>query len=311
MRTRTNAKLCVLCLQNLPIENSHIVPKLILKWILENAPVDHLRWSHIPNKPFQDGWKADYFCEECEGRLSKIESQFKTEFFDPIIGSKAGTVQYTDYLLPFTLSLYFRHLKFSLDHDPSCSATEPLMTVLESLRTKLWSFLYDGTYPELESYVVYLPFVTESTAFEPGVNQYFLAVDGFWFDYCIPPDKVFYIGGVKIPKLQFVFSEKPLRIITNDEECRAEVGKSKIGRYGSFARANHSRVIIEGLFREDYNKRAVDLRRNIENLSNKQIEKIVKEIASHANAEATIFHKAYEKDLVLASFREQHSQSSH
>lgn len=310
MQSRTNRKTCILCLQNPPIQNSHIVPKLVLKWILENAPVEHLRWSRIPNKPFQDGWKGDYLCMECEGRLSTIENQFKTEFFDPIVNSKSAVVQYSDFLLPFSISLYLRHLRFSLDQDPTFKGAEALWDLSEQLRRQLFNFLYVGDYPDVHSYVVHLPFVDNSSFFEPGVNQYFLSVDGFWFDYHIPPDKVFYIGAVKLPMLQFVFGGEPLDVVTSDAECRAELARAKINRNGAFALTNLSQVILPGLLGEDYNKRAVDLRESVGNLSSKQTRKIVDEITSHPNPESTIFHIAYEKDLKLAAFKEGVKQSA-
>jgi len=308
MKIQTNNKVCILCLERPPIENSHIVPKLVLKWIFDNAPVEHLRWSSIPNKPFQDGWKADYFCTECEGRLAKVENLFKTDFFDPIVAGKVVTVDYTEFLIPFSLSLYFRHLKFSLDQDPAYKSKDAFSALLERMRSVLFAFLFKGDFPDIHSYVVYLPFVDQSPFFEPGVNQYILAVDGFWFDYHIPPDKVFLIGGVKLPKLQFVFSEQPLETVARDEEGKVELSHARIKRVGTFEIGNVSHAILPGLFGEDYNCRAIGLTETTNNLSERQEQGVVDEIASHPSPESTIFHEAYEYDRRLAAFKEKVQQ---
>jgi hypothetical protein len=95
-----------------------------------------------------------------------------------------------------------------------------------------------------------------------------------------------------------------LETVARDEEGKVELSHARIERSGTFKICNVPRVILPGLLGEHYNCRAMGLRETTKNLSERQAQKVVDEIASHSSPESTIFHEAYEHDLRLAAFKE-------
>lgn len=118
MKKRTGNQTCILCRKSPPIQSSHILPKFVIKWIKNNAPAGHLRWSAQPNKPEQDAWTADYLCKACEQRLSHVENALKQEVFDHAVARASGTFSYSSSVGPAVLSMFFRHLRFTADVQP-------------------------------------------------------------------------------------------------------------------------------------------------------------------------------------------------
>ncbi len=139
MKQRTRNPTCILCRQSPPIQNSHILPKFVIRWVKENAPAGHLRWSRQPNKPEQDAWTADYLCAGCEQKLSQVENTFKHEVFDHAVARAAGTFRYSSAVGSAVLSMFFRHLRFIEDVQGNGPPN-----VLDRLRNKLVSTL-DGS----------------------------------------------------------------------------------------------------------------------------------------------------------------------
>jgi len=216
MKQRTGNQTCILCRQGPPIQNSHILSKFIIRWIKDNAPAGHLRWSRQPNKPEQDAWTADYLCEACEQRLSQAENAFKQEVFDHAVARTAGTFPYSASVGAAVLSMFFRHLRFTGDVQGN-----GLPKVLDELRKKLVSTL--GGDPDwAHLYMVPLAFETKAQDRVPGYNQYLLSLDGYWFDYHLN-NQAFWIGAVKLPFLQLVLSEQPLDVLALRQGLRVAV----------------------------------------------------------------------------------------
>ena len=105
---------CILCQQNPPIENSHIIPKLVYRRLKEGSPLNSFRHSSMFAKPIQDGWKADLLCRDCEDRFSRLETWFANEVYDPFLDRRTMTLGYDERLALFGASLHFRNVYFQL-----------------------------------------------------------------------------------------------------------------------------------------------------------------------------------------------------
>ena len=77
-------RICKYCNKNEAIENSHIIPSFIYKWLKETSPTGFIRATNEPNKREQDGPKSPLLCNTCEVRFSDIENAFKKEAFSKI-----------------------------------------------------------------------------------------------------------------------------------------------------------------------------------------------------------------------------------
>ncbi|OCH41788.1 hypothetical protein [Aliivibrio fischeri] len=71
---------CKYCGDNEAIENSHIIPSFICRWVKETSPTNVLRSSINPNVRQQDGEKEPLLCKQCEGEFSTYERAFKKVF---------------------------------------------------------------------------------------------------------------------------------------------------------------------------------------------------------------------------------------
>jgi hypothetical protein len=111
---------CALCGNEDVLEDSHIIPSFVFKWIKSTSGSGFLRKGINPNKPVQDGPKEKLLCGKCEDLLSKLETKFSKEIFHPYVtkeldsnGTAQGKIksfQYADWLLRFILSVHWRVL---------------------------------------------------------------------------------------------------------------------------------------------------------------------------------------------------------
>lgn len=73
---------CKLCLRNTVLRRSHVVPEFVYRPVFG---VDHTAVVLEPNKPRQSHRQTGYWerllCDECEGRLGKVETYFADVWF--------------------------------------------------------------------------------------------------------------------------------------------------------------------------------------------------------------------------------------
>lgn len=170
--------------------------------------------------------------------------------------------------------------------------------LLDDLRLKLNAILNGGA--EWASlYALPLDFNAEAHRYGPGYNQYLLTLDAYWFDYCLPEHDPFWIGAVKLPLLQLVFSERPLEEIATNGSHRKELGGCRIEKSGAIVIPSASTVIME-LLGDNYVRRSAEIRGILRALSENQIQKIRLEITKHRDPYATVFHEAVLADAQIA-----------
>jgi hypothetical protein len=66
--------LCKLCQANQVIDNSHITPAFVGKWLKQSSATGHMRGAVDPNVRKQDLPKFRLLCEECEELFSGWET---------------------------------------------------------------------------------------------------------------------------------------------------------------------------------------------------------------------------------------------
>ncbi len=123
---------CPLCLQVAKLQESHIIPRFVGKWIKETSATGFLRGAEKPVKRLQDLPTLPLLCEKCEERFSAFETYFANEIFYPFLEKKVRSFEYDGRLLSFLVSLGWRVLKANQEtvaleapyHSPSLDKAE-------------------------------------------------------------------------------------------------------------------------------------------------------------------------------------------
>ncbi|ALQ09867.1 MULTISPECIES: hypothetical protein [Pseudoalteromonas] len=89
-------ELCKYCKKNEAIENSHIIPSFIFKWLKKTSPTGFIRATNEPNKREQDGPKSPLLCNDCEVEFSEVENCFKKETFSKLANYREPCPQKLD-----------------------------------------------------------------------------------------------------------------------------------------------------------------------------------------------------------------------
>jgi hypothetical protein len=118
-------EVCRLCGRDKPLQDSHIVPAFVYKWLKETSATGFLRFGREPNRRVQDGHKRRWLCLDCEQRLSSWETQFASRFFHPINEDGAAKILYGDWMLKFCTSVSWRTLLMMKENGWLTNFTEP------------------------------------------------------------------------------------------------------------------------------------------------------------------------------------------
>ena len=82
-RTGQARGLCRLCETKARLEESHIIPAFVYKWLKASAAASFMRFGTQPNKRVQDGFKRFWLCGKCEDTLNGWETKFANKVFSP------------------------------------------------------------------------------------------------------------------------------------------------------------------------------------------------------------------------------------
>ena len=88
-RSQLIGKKCVICCENAPIKNSHVLPRFVFRWMIKTGGSQFLRHAGAPNKRVQDGFKYPLLCGDCETRTSLVEKHFAEHIFKPSVENGA------------------------------------------------------------------------------------------------------------------------------------------------------------------------------------------------------------------------------
>lgn len=96
------------------LEESHIVPSFVFKWLKNTSGTGLFRYGEQPNKRVQDGLRRHWLCRGCEDKLNVWETKFATEIFHPFTKGTADSAAYDAWLLKFCSSISWRTLTYLL-----------------------------------------------------------------------------------------------------------------------------------------------------------------------------------------------------
>jgi hypothetical protein len=107
--------ICRLCQLPAELQESHIIPAFVFRWLKDTAPTPFMRTSREPNRRVQDGLKRYWLCRDCEQVFGAWETQYASKIFYPITQSEGHRIHYDDWLLKFCVSISWRAMLLAHD----------------------------------------------------------------------------------------------------------------------------------------------------------------------------------------------------
>jgi hypothetical protein len=167
--------LCRLCGEPGELQESHVIPSFVYKWLKETSATGFLRFSDAPNKRVQDGYKEHWLCLPCEQRLNVWETQFATDVFHPLSMDGGQRVKYEAWMMKFCASISWRALLKIQESDLAHFAPSQKVTVNQAL--DVWSKVMLDKLPHpgrYEQHLLPLDSIVEdsSGALPANINRY-------------------------------------------------------------------------------------------------------------------------------------------
>ena len=186
---------CRLCGNEAKLQDSHMLPKFVFKWLKETSATGYIRTATNPNYRQQDSIRIKLLCEDCEQRFSVVEKSFAEQVFRPYVdnelddwGVARGAIEsfkYEEWLLRFVLSVNWRVLSYHIDkgiNDLPASTVNELRQQEHSIRQYLLE--ESESTGSNSSYLLFLQNLASGSGslpprMDPSVNFYLLrSVDG-------------------------------------------------------------------------------------------------------------------------------------
>jgi hypothetical protein len=168
---------CALCEHSAPLQQSHIIPAFVFRWLKSSGLTGHIRNTLEPNKRIQDGVKRTLLCAECETLLSRDEKLFSDRLFYPCLAGSMP-ITYSDWLLRFCVSVSWRVL---LEHKGRNALTKYSQAQQLLLRRaeRVWrGFLLgsESTPREFEQHFLPLDLIRDTTIpnLPDNINRYLM-----------------------------------------------------------------------------------------------------------------------------------------
>jgi hypothetical protein len=287
-------KLCILCGKTPPIENSHVVSKFVIRWLKDGTPHKTLRFSDDLSRSYQDGWKSDYLCNECELRFSKWEEWFSRVIFKPYLNESKTTFAIPDEALLFAASIHFRCLRRAFDLHPD---KQPHPAV-DAIYNRLKSICLSGALPPspVPAYLKFVPMITtQDISWEPGVNTYLReSIDGEIFPWILPGAQI-WASYVKLPSMILIWAESDLSAAW---KIPGILDSTKMIRNGVIDATAQQKLLL-CMMRDTINKRSREIQESYAKFPKKQIEKMLQRINSDPNKKSFRAHETFEADQKL------------
>ena len=100
---------CRLCGETRELQQSHIIPNFVIRWLKKSSATSFLRDATNPDKRLPDH-KEELLCDECEQKIGKWESKFASEVFYPFIRDQTSQIEHSNWLQLFVISISWRIL---------------------------------------------------------------------------------------------------------------------------------------------------------------------------------------------------------
>lgn len=178
---------CRLCEREAELEESHVIPSFVYKWLKDSSGTGFLRFGIEPDKRAQDGYKLFWLCGDCEDRLNTWETEFANRVFHPFNKGASAKVPYGSWLLKFCVSVSWRVLNFFIEKADLNHFPTELQTRARSAH-KIWKEFLLGrcSHPERhEQHFLPLDAIESfnHSDMPPNINRYILRtvdIDAVW-----------------------------------------------------------------------------------------------------------------------------------
>lgn len=274
------ADICKLCDSEAPLQQSHIFPKFVIKYLKDTGVTGKVRQGVNIDVRKQDFSKVPLLCTKCEQLFSKREKLFAEQIFKPYLNDKITRFEYQDWLRYFAISIFWR---FAADNIDKFEKDNPDKGVLVREAMSKWTpFLLEQTnYPgdyQYDMFFLDISRISDPERHVAGMN--WLLMRGFDGTIFINPKDV----GIywRIPGFLFCCHIKPNK---NRKWKRTSIKRTGVikppqhigdKRFGSFLldRLKVARDMMDGMSEKQQDKIRQDYMRKFSNDHDKIIELI-------------------------------------
>lgn len=158
---------CALCKkENVILEESHIIPKFVVRRIKKKSITGFIRNLFNPNSVMQDSEKEYLLCGECEDRFSVAETLFANTVFHPFKDKKISTFDYDVWLNYFIASVSWRILYLDIRDFEKDNDLEPgKLDYLKECEVVLRKFLLNEISSlKFENHIFFFDDIKEASA---------------------------------------------------------------------------------------------------------------------------------------------------
>lgn len=168
---------CHLCGSSSELQNSHVVPAFVFRWLRDTSGNGHLRSNRSPNRRIQDGPKERWLCLTCEANFNRSETAFANQIFHPYLQASGQRLRYGPWLLHFCVSVSWRTLHYHTQHQEADKFPTHLNQAIEVAESTWRNYLL-GNLPhpgEFRQHLVPMDRI-ESTSgkLSPNINRYLM-----------------------------------------------------------------------------------------------------------------------------------------
>ena len=170
---------CRLCKRDTVLQESHIIPKFVIRWLKDSSATGYLRASPAINRRSQDGLKAPLLCADCEGQFSQWESEVAKRIFYPFNKDRPKLLAYGPWLLKFAVSVSWRSLTHYIDATSRSEYSEEGLQLIEKALRAWREFLLDrGPHPgPFEQHMMLLDSIESASSLRnlpPNMNRFMI-----------------------------------------------------------------------------------------------------------------------------------------
>lgn len=143
-RIMTTNETCRLCDRKGILQESHIIPKFVARWLKNSSATGYLRATPTPNRRSQDGVKVPLLCANCEGRFNQWETEVADRIFYPFNKNRPKSLPYGPWFLKFAVSVSWRSLTYYLDMTKDAPEySRPALDLMEKALKTWKEFIFD------------------------------------------------------------------------------------------------------------------------------------------------------------------------
>jgi hypothetical protein len=258
---------CKLCQENKPLQDSHIIPKFVARWLKKTSATGYLRQATKANIRKQDLGREKLLCKDCETLFSNWETQFSQRIFFPYQDNNKREFDYEEWLQKFAISLSWRAGIVELE---GFRRYKPHLVHHLETSLEIWREFLLGAKPS-QDYAHNLLFldIVESVndiRLPDGFHGYVLRAT----DLTIPANDSNVFVYVKLPSMVFLSGVVP----------NQPAGWKNTEIFESAQISASNQVVSDGIFGEFFLDRAFQGAKLMNHMSDKQKKKITDDISS-------------------------------